>query len=61
MKLELATVAAVVTFAGSIAGFHLTTAAGAPGPQVLASSPSGPSDTVRVPDACPGERLWEEA
>jgi hypothetical protein len=61
VKLELATVAAVVTFAGSIAGFHLTTAAGAPGPDVLATPPSGPSEPVRAADACPGERLWEEA
>ena len=42
MKLELAVAACVVTFAGSIAGFHLTTAAGAPGPQVLVSPPTGP-------------------
>ena len=61
MKLELAVAACVVTFAGSIAGFHLTTAAGAPGPQVLVSPPTGPSETVRVADACSGERLWEEA
>ncbi len=59
MKLELATVAAVVTFAGSIAGFHLTTAAGAP--DVLASPPSGPTEIVKVKAPCPGERLWEEA
>jgi hypothetical protein len=61
VKLELAVAACVVTFAGSIAGFHLTTAAGAPGPQVLVSPPTGPSETVRVADACSGERLWEEA
>ncbi len=59
MKLELAAVAAVVTFAGSIAGFHLTTAPGAP--DVLASKPSGPAETVQVPAPCPRERLWEEA
>ena len=61
MKLKLAVAAAVVTFAGSIAGFHLTATAGTPRPQVLVSPPSGPSETVRVADACSGERLWEEA
>ncbi len=61
MTSRLALLAVLLTFAGSIAGFHLTTAAGAPGPDVLATPPSGPSEPVRAADACPGERLWEEA
>ncbi len=60
--MRLATLAALLIFAGSIAGFHLTSAAGAPGRDALAEPPArGETQVVRVADDCAARRLWEEA
>lgn len=60
--MRLALLATLLTFAGSIAGFHLTSAAGAPGREALAEPPArGEAQVVRVTDECAARRLWEEA
>ena len=58
--MRLAMLAAVVTFAGSIAGFQLA-AADAPGRDVRASPPAGTEQVVHLDVRCPAGRHWEEA
>jgi hypothetical protein len=59
--MRLALLAVVLTFAGSIAGFHLAAAADAPGRDVRASPPVGTEQVVHVDGRCSAGRLWEEA
>ena len=58
--MRLATLAVVLTFAGSIAGFHLTSASGSPGRDVGASPPAG-TEVVHLEAKCPKEREAEKA
>jgi hypothetical protein len=53
--MRLATLAVVLTFAGSIAGFHLASAPGAPGRDLGASPAAGTEQVVRVDVRCPKE------
>jgi hypothetical protein len=59
--MRLATLAVVITFAGSIAGFHLTSASGAPGGDVGAGPPAGGDQVVHLDARCPKDRAVEEA
>jgi hypothetical protein len=59
--MRLAMLAAVLTFAGSIAGFQLAAAADAPGRDVRAGPPEGTEQVVHQDARCPAGRLWEEA
>jgi hypothetical protein len=59
--MRLAVLAAVLTFAGSLAGFKLAAAADAPGRDVRAGPPQGTELVVQVGGRCPAGRLWEEA
>ena len=66
MRSRLAMLAALLTFAGSMAGFHLTAAAGVPstgGPDdpAQAAVDEAPVTRVVVDRGCPVGRLWEEA
>jgi hypothetical protein len=62
-RMTLGVVLSAALFAGSIAGFNLTTAGGTPGREALAVDPSkaGEPELVVARD-CPREvgRLWEE-
>jgi hypothetical protein len=62
--MRFALLASVVTFAGSIAGFHLASAAAVPERAVVRATPAMTADAVaRERGDCPhrGGRLWEEA
>ena len=64
VPMRAALVACLATFAGSIAGFNLTTdAGGTPGREALAVDRSAPSELVALKRDCPEKvrRLWEEA
>jgi hypothetical protein len=53
--MRLALLSVIATFAGSIAGFHLTAATGAPGADIGASPPTG-SEVVHLDANCPERR-----
>jgi hypothetical protein len=59
--MRLALLATIVTFAGSIAGFHLAYADGTPGGDVRADPPAGTEQPLHDGDCPAARRRWEEA
>ena len=61
ITMRVALLAVIATFAGSIAGFQVVSAGGAPGRDVGASPPSGAEQVVQLDARCPEARDVEKA